>query len=747
MGRRTVLVLLVAISATLGLTPPTVAAEDTPAPAPAPAPTPGPAPVPTPDNSKSSLTLLGGQSATQTVTLSRESAEQEFRGKLVVSVRSAVNADGLGVSYFPAGSINGTRAGSVQMEQAFTPDLKEKHAESIPLVLTVPAGASPQDLAGIVVLQPLAGGKAKGRRLELSVTGTAAALKGVSIQPEKVAIKVVGGLVSWHSRSHASAGVQLSGPGVPGLFDPGTAPPSFDLLLRSDNGDEAHATLTNLIQSETNPAVATGTVEVDGDLGPGKYEGSTPISSLSADAPKLSIELESRNSFVLALLVVFAGAVVGGAFYLASNRRRRKELLRDQVKSLLDNYENTLIQVKENRDDAELPLWTLETYLGKDTVNWYRVKWNAVLDFDGAVQTIWSNIHWAKAESDLDEVAGQVAELRARIVRWVTVANSIAELERATKLEPASIAGNRWSDHKTPRDTERLLELIREIEPADDKAAKDLIDRINRQSHWHEALAEAWHARAVLTLDMTTNNPQKYDANADAMLKTLDLEKLDTDGCPESKRSAEAQVDLKLQLARYMGQIEATYQGPAGDLKLPRTAAAPKALAPTLTLVAVPTGATGATEAIVEECFTEVDRKALQSGRLGDHLRGTSASGHDGKRNQVAVGAIAKRDFFWTFAIALVSSAAYIPTFYTSTWGTAADYVGAFAAGFLGKAVINWAALPLFQSLRPAKAASTEVTAPSSAPEAATAAAVSAAPATPVSPATPVAPASAPVAL
>lgn len=736
MGRRTVLVLLVAISATLGLAPPTVAAEDVPA------PTPAPTPPPAPDNGDSALTLLGSQSAAQAVTLSRRMSSQALRGKLVLSVRSDVDADGLGVSYFSTGP----RAGSVRLKAGFAVDLKKDRAESIPLVFTLPKSASPGDLAGIVVLQPLADGAPEGTRFELGVTGTASALKGVSIQPEKVAIKVVGGVGPWNSPSHTSAGVQLTGPGVPSLFAAGTAPPSLDLLLRSDNGDEAHATLSGLTQSKSNPAVATGTVEVDGDLGPGKFEGTTPISSLSADAPRLAITVESGNSFVLALLVVLAGAIIGGAIYLASNRRRRKELLRDQVKSLLDNYESTLKQVKASRNDAELSLWTLNAYLGKDPKQWYRIKWNAVLDFDGAVQTIWSNIHWARAESDLDEVAGQVDELRARIVRWITVANSIAELERVTKLELSSIADDLWSDRETPRDTERLLELIRAIEPADDEAAKDLIDRINRQSCWHEAFAEAWHAKAVLTLDMTTK-PSKYDANAHAMLASLDLKTLDTKACPESKRSAEAQVDLKLELTRCMKKIRATYKGPAGDLKLPGPApvAAMVAPAPTLSLVATAAESEVPLEAIVEEGLTEADRKELESPQLGDGLRGTSASGHDGQRNPTAFRAIAKRDFFWTFAIALVSAAAYIPTFYTPTWGSWTDYVGAFAAGFLGKAAINWAALPLFQSLRPAKAASTEGTAPSSVSNAASTVATPAAPAAPVvAPATPVAPPSAP---
>jgi hypothetical protein len=709
MGRRPLPALLAAV-AMLVLAEPAIAVESTAAPADETAAKAGAkagvettTPSPTaPDNSASSLKLLGGASAAQTVTLTETEATKELSGELVLPVRSTVTAPELDVAYLPSGT-TAADTSSVTFAAGFVQGVEKNQTKSIPLVFTIPARSSPQDLAGVVVIQPLPGDKTNPVPLELSVAGAGSALKGVSIQPEKVEVKIVGGLGSWFSPARETAGVQLSGPGVPSLF--AAAAPPFDLLLRSDNGDSAHATLIDLAQSEDNPTVATATLQIEGDLAPGKYEGTAPISSLSTDAPKLSVALESGNSFVLALLVVFAGAVAGGGLYLASNRRRRKELLRDQMKSLLDNYERTLKQVEADHADAELPMWTLETYLGEDRTSWYVVKWNAIVDFDGAVQTIWSDIHWARNDDDLDEVGKLVDELRARIVRWVTVANGIAELELATKLEPRSIAGQSWDERATPRDTERLLEQIREIEPADDKAAKDLIDRIKRQARWHRILAEAWHARTMLTLDMTSN-PGAYDRNDEKMLKKIGLEALDTKACPESDRSAEEQIDLGLELTRCVDSIRDTYAGAQKDLDLPEPKAPGLiALPPTAALMATAPGDGSLDEAMVEESFSEAHRKTVQSTRIGDGLRGTSASTHDGTRNPGAARATVRRDGFWTLAIALISATAYIPTIYNPAWGTCTDYVGAFAAGFLGKAAINWAAMPLFQSLRPSKKA------------------------------------------
>lgn len=663
----------------------------------------GEAPPAPPDNSKSSLVLLGGQSAARSVSLSA-SPSGGLKGTAVLALRSKVPVDSLRVSYVPSGGTEGEAAGSVALAGGADDSFTAGGERSVPLVFTLPAGSGPEDLGGTVVIRSIRGGKAVGHRLELAVSGVGADLAGISIQPEKLSIDAVGE-VPTSGPTDEAARIQLSGPGVPALLASGTTP-AFDLLLRSDHGDEVHARLANL-EPGSSAAVATAEVKLEGTLKPGKYEGSAPLSPLSPTSPKLAIEVESGNSFLWALLAVFIGAVLGGALYLASGIHRRKALLRDEVKSLLRSYTDALGRVTASGENGRPALWTLDAYLGKDRKAWYEVKWNAVLDFDGAVRTIWSDIHWARNEEDLDEVAAQVSELRSRIVRWVTVADSIAALQAASKLSPKGIAGHLWEDTKTAKDSELLLEQIREIEPGDDGAGKALIERINRQARWHVELAEAWHARAVLTLDVT-EDPGRYDDSIKDTMKQLNLEALDEKASPEAERDAEEQVPLTIELDRLKKRIFAVYKGDADDLKLeqplpPRSVFA----APTLG-VAAAAGSSGPIEEAIVEDRVMVEASRAEPPPMDAVLRGASASGstHDGKRIGFQVQAIAQRDLLWTFATALAASAAYIPTIYNSTWGTPSDYVGAFAAGFLGKTVINWAALPLFRSLKPERSGS-----------------------------------------
>jgi hypothetical protein len=751
MGRRTFLVLLVAMSAGLGLTPPTVAAEDTPAPVPAPTPTsePAPDPAPAPDNSKSSLKLLGGQPAVQTVTLSRSAGDQALQGTLILSVRSDVDADGLSVSYFPNGSTGGP--GSVQLEDDFTPELKKEHASSIPLVFTMPKGASPQDLSGTVVLQPLAGKKPEGNRFELSVTGTTAALKGVAIQPEKVAIKLTSGS-PFGNPSHTSAPVQLIGPGVPALFND-DAPVSFHLLLHSSQNHEAQAKLVDLAPTENDPSRATATLEIDGDLAPGTFEGAAPISSLSPEAPKLSVSVESGNSFFWAVIAAFIGSALGGGLYLASNRKRRKNLLRERLKLLLEIYEKKLNELAPDsgKGDSELPIWSIASYLGEDKAQWYEVKTNAIADLDGTVQTIWSGIHWARSDDDLDSVTARVDELEGKIVRWVTAANATGALRRASQVKPSAKAslGKEWERLRAPRDTADLLAQVKASEPLDEKAAASLVDRIQRQKHWHLVMARAWNALLVVEAAIAADTGDSYSGGDKELILTIGLAKVDADASPESGRTPDKQANLEVELAEKLRSIRATYKGEPTDLDL---ICAPGSEAQEEEERSGGIHVNAVLQPVErdedEPDLTKPEREPLSGASLAASLvRGPSAVNHKGESISPVVSKTLRRDLAWTAATALASAAVYVPTFFNSTWGTLPDYVGALAAGFVGKAAINWAALPLFQSLRPAKAASTEVTAPSSVPNAATTVATPAAPATPAAaPATPVAPPSAPAA-
>ena len=63
-------------------------------------------------------------------------------------------------------------------------------------------------------------------------------------------------------------------------------------------------------------------------------------------------------------------------------------------------------------------------------------------------------------------------------------------------------------------------------------------------------------------------------------------------------------------------------------------------------------------EAITAESFTEPERETAASAKRAENVRGTSATRHDGERIPPAVAAVLYRDFPWTLAIALVTSAA-----------------------------------------------------------------------------------------
>ena len=577
-----------------------------------------------------------------------------------------------------------------------SPRLRMGHTTSTALIFSLPPGSSAVDLRGLVVLRAQVGGETRGAPAELEVSGVGPSLAGVSIRPEKLKLQVVDLAGPFESPQGASAGVQLAGAGVPGLFRPGAKAPTFNLLLRSDHGDTVHARLVDLTEG-SEPTLATATVQINGNLAAGKYEGETGLSNLASEGPTLAIAVESGDSVVWAVLFVFLGALTGGGLYLASNRQRRKALLRDQVKSVLDLYSDRLKTLERHYGEGNMPLWSIASYLGAD---WYEVKWGAIVNFDGAVRTVWSEIHWARDDDDLSAAATKVAELRGRIIRWLTASNSVQVLEGAAALQPRSIPPHSWDKSAAHKDSLDLLQVARQIEPSDDLATTSLVTRIERQAHWHKVFARLWHAYEVLRLDMT-NRPDKYHGNDDLALEAIDLDQLDSDGTPETGRTPEKQIDLERQVEDHLKRIRATYQGDAKDLDLdvasPEEAVEPSSAAARSELSGAMLRASDWSALQPDE--TKARRADAREG--APTLRGSAGRDHAGEPIRIPVRAIIRRDLAWTVAIALVSSIAYVlADVYSPAWGTATDYISAFVAGFAGKAIVSWAALPFFQSLR-----------------------------------------------
>jgi hypothetical protein len=629
------------------------------------------------------LSIIGEQPAQNPIELSKK-VDGSLEGRLVLLVTGNGGSTRLRVSYHPSSS-----TGS-QPTVAFVggaPTVKKGKITTVVLRFAVPAGGEPTALRGLVVLWPKGMAGEAAAPVKFNVSGAGSSLAGVALHPSTLTIHVTSWLGPFGAPSSEEVKVQLSGAGVPALFADGLAPPSFHLPLQAGGGHELHATLTELRQDKADPERATAEIEVAGGLTTGKYEGSAPISDLSSSAPALTVVVESGHSFLWPALMALLGAILGGALYLVSGRARGKALMRNRAKFLVSLYKG-----RDGKDgDGKPPMWSLDSFLGTD---WYTIRWNPIPQIDGAFPTIWSNIHWARSEADLAAVSKEIDELSARVIRWTTTASSVEKLIAASRLAPKSIEAGEWDTTRAVADTAFLQELV-QSEPATEEAATALVDRISRQAHWHTVLARAFNAKAVVNDAINKDIAKGIDkaTAAAAQLKTADLKKLDGEASPESGRDIEKQAAVERDLASAMRTIRGIYEGADGDLELAEPVSA------------VYTVADRPAEVPLASEVTAAARADSSRGGAGGRpslarLRGESAFTDEGKRIPASIRGVLRRDVPLTLLTAIISSVAYVPTVYGSTWGSLSDYATAFCAGFLGKVVVNWAALPAFQSIR-----------------------------------------------
>jgi hypothetical protein len=179
----------------------------------------------------------------------------------------------------------------------------------VSLVATLPKTAAPTDLTGVLVLR-VAG---SGPETIVKVTGAGSAFPGVAVEPATVHMRVTDWRGPIDPFDKAGVTVLLTGPGVPALFRPGEPQPHTTFLLRSSDGKSVYGRLDFIPPDRGgDPTVARGIVSVPGEIDPGRYTVTAPISGLSAASPRLTVELEAGHAFVWAVLAVLVGAFAAG---------------------------------------------------------------------------------------------------------------------------------------------------------------------------------------------------------------------------------------------------------------------------------------------------------------------------------------------------------------------------------------------------------------------------------------------------
>jgi hypothetical protein len=529
---------------------------------------------------------------------------------------------------------------------------------------TLPEASAARSLVRLQRHQPQGrtAGAAMGDSTLIRVAGALRPLEDVRPEPATVVVQITR-QAPW-SDPDPSAQVRLVGADAAALL---AEEPNYTstVLLRNDDGHDVAVTLSDLRNEN---GIVTATLKADDVPPPGKYTGALPLSAASAK-PKIDVTVRSRHWWFWAVLAVLFGSLLGGLLPLMSGIWRRKELLRAELKGVLESY-------KDVRDNKAAPPqhWDLDDAVGPEP--WFRDEWMALPELQGAAG-LYSSIRWSRTDADLDEITAQVVDLTARISRWLRLNKPVRDLWDAFE-QPVPDRGKKlWRETGTYHDT-RLLLLEAKREPATDEAAEQLLHRVLEERQWHQSVATLWMAVADAQTDPRIPKPQR-DAIA-----ALDLTPVTNPEVPEARRAPEQQWELITELEALKARLETLKtleRQPVAEL----VEGAPL---PTI-LIFGPRH--------VRDAIATFDRMIFA--RIKEARAASTASPDNRKPARIIAGVLWNEKWL-TAVLTLGAVLAYVLPLYSSTWGSPTDYLTAIAAGFGAQAVVRWAALPAFESLR-----------------------------------------------
>ncbi|HWM54140.1 MAG TPA: hypothetical protein VNO20_01950 [Solirubrobacterales bacterium] len=598
----------------------------------------------------------------------------------------------LEASYVPDGGDAPIRltkdSGWVFLSESSPSALEAGQVAPLTIGFALDPGTSPTAIDGTLVLRGTGETKGEPATAVVPVSGTIRQFKQLSVQPKTLQM----------NSDKRKATVTLAGADlIEFLTFAGFGRPSA--VLSEEGGGTAEVELR--LQSPENvaatdhPDQAKAVVRLTSeDVSPGAYEGKLVISEFIPGAPETEIELSSGRCFLLLILLVVLGVLAGAVLTrLVSFAMRRQHLLEVLAQSTRP-YELV-------RQSGPTASWRLGDLVGAEvdpeaegegqgedgSEEEEEGGGDEEEESDGlrlhGVQGLIESIKTARSSADLDEDTDRVLDMVARLQRWIRVEPAARRLKQVDEeaqpesmlpLEEGKTKG--WHESNARRDTRVLLEFAQR-EPADAKAADDLVWRLLRQAEWHHAFAKAWDAAA---------------GNADRLAKVaaLDVEVGKDSDVGSRRPEKQDMLDARLHLLaiEVLGSFPKT---PGLEKEPPKNA-----------------GITAVQWEASPNLFT--GWATLDGQSYGQLARFTARGARRPGWPDAGVEArafIRPVDLFGTFNAVVIASFVYGMSEYSDTWGSTKDIATAVLAGVLGKVVIDWGALPIFQSirLRAAKAA------------------------------------------
>jgi hypothetical protein len=417
-------------------------------------------------------------------------------------------------------------------------------------------------------------------------------------------------------------------------------------------------------------------VDVDDVSATGEYKGQLPIDPDVPDSSALDATVKVTDFFVWPLAVVLLGAGLGWLlrdyFY---NRYLVRRNLRQALQEAAERYDETLLKAPKGIE-------TLEERLGAPG-DARRFRCGAEeLEF----AQVYCGIGKAHDNEALEASRKAVEELVEDIDRWISVVAALGLLEEAIKELPPrdELSKGAGRTHNIRTDSDELL--VGPLDVASDDAMAEFKKRVDSQTTVITYFVLAWRARDKLE-DALKKHPGGGNADARRALRECDPRPIYDDAKPEAERTAEETKRLLGRLDHSVRELKRHLSELAPTPPRPRRRARRE--------VAIEQR-DGAFTDLVEDLLETERGPDLDAVRLGV----SKASAPTKREHRVPTAAelaagTRVREWLVFLALALLAGLAYLTTtVLDKPFGSARDYLGAFVAGVVGKALVPWERVP-----------------------------------------------------
>jgi hypothetical protein len=534
---------------------------------------------------------------------------------------------------------------------------------AVPLVLEFrqPFGVSPTAVDGLLVarLRPKAG---KPSTADLRVEGE---LGQLSISPSKVTLQRSEACPI--DCGHGSAEVQVTGPGAAAL-------PQDGVIATSALGGGRSGTSTVELSRADNVWTLTTTASSLGEM-----SGKVPLIEGVATPPTVEVTVEDGIWFGIVAGLVLVGSFFGGFVLPQLGIGRRRKILSGALMAALKRYEEAEEAAKE-KEKTENPTverpagYSMEGDLGPPAT-WNSEKCEPYQGPRG-VRALLCRIATSRSEADFTECEKQATELIATIDGWIALEPIVAQAERRLEIAKALPPndGKKFEDSKIWLDLSTLVDEVVQFRPTDLLKVEEKASHLQAMTSAVIKAEGVWKANtAVLARPGALANVLK-----NGVLDLPGQEQLAPPGSePLSPPDLAETTAIRGRLNSSLSQLQAI------GSQLGTRPEAESDLSHTVTAIE------GAAEQ-ASEASGEVDEETEESVVVP----------HPESDRHLSFQAPTRTDFVLSFVSGTAAAIAYTATIYTDTWGSVAQIATAVTAGFLAPSVAQWAALPIFRSVR-----------------------------------------------